>query len=82
MDSQQDPHPSQVTGEPVPGKGTPGRGRSDGSLGQFLSGLLAAMCRLGPAQGGAALRHQEGNRIDVLAVHPELAGRATVPRLG
>jgi multidrug resistance efflux pump len=35
-----------------------------------LSGLLAATCRLGPAQAAAALRHNEGNRIDVLALYP------------
>ncbi len=79
MDSQQDPHPTPATGEPTPGKGMPGRGRSDGSLGQFLSGLLAAMCRLGPAQGAAALRNQDGNRMEVLAVHPELAGGGSPP---
>ncbi len=72
MESQQNPSAIPSTGEPVPGKGTPGRGRREGSLGEFLSGLLAATCRLGPALAGVVLRHQEGNRIDVLAVHPEL----------
>jgi hypothetical protein len=37
------------------------------------------MCRLGPAQGAAALRHQDGNRMEVLAVHPELAGGGSPP---
>jgi multidrug resistance efflux pump/GAF domain-containing protein len=63
----------------VAGKAAPGRGRRDGSLAEFLSGLLAATCRLGPAQAGVVLRHQEGNRIDVLAVHPELTDAEEPP---
>jgi hypothetical protein len=35
-----------------------------------LSGLLTATCRLGPAEAGTILRYQEGNKIDVLALHP------------
>ena len=67
-------------------------GRRDGSLAEFLSGLLVATCRLGPAQAGVVLRqgsqtrsdasgvpHQEGNRIDVLAVHPELTDAQEPP---
>lgn len=79
MESQQNPSAIPSPGEPVPGKAIPGRGRRDGSLAEFLSGLLAATCRLGPAQAGVVLRHQEGNRIDVLAVHPELADSEEPP---
>jgi GAF domain-containing protein/biotin carboxyl carrier protein len=92
VESQQNPSAIPSGGEPVPGKATPGRGRRDGSLAEFLSGLLAATCRLGPAQAGVVLRqgsqtrsdasgvpHQEGNRIDVLAVHPELADSEEPP---
>jgi hypothetical protein len=59
-----------LAGGPAPGKTPAGPGRPDGSLGRFLSGLLVATCRLGPAQAGAALRAGDGNRIDVLALHP------------
>jgi GAF domain-containing protein/biotin carboxyl carrier protein len=79
VESQQNPSAIPSTGEPVPGKATPGRGRRDGSLGEFLSSLLIATCRLGPAQAGVVLRHQEGNRIDVLAVHPELTDAQEPP---
>jgi GAF domain-containing protein/biotin carboxyl carrier protein len=48
-------------------------------VGQFLSGLLAAACRLGPAQGGAALRYNDGGRVDVLALHPELTAPQSLP---
>jgi multidrug resistance efflux pump len=33
--------------------------------------MLVAACRLGPADAAAVLRSQEGNRVDVLALHPE-----------
>ncbi len=79
MESQQNPSPIPAAGEPVSGKAAPGRGRRDGSLAEFLSGLLVAACRLGPAQAGVVLRHQEGNRIDVLAVHPALADSEEPP---
>ncbi len=79
MESQQNPSPIPSTGEPVPGKAVPGRGRRDGSLAEFLSGLLVATCRLGPAQAGVVLRHQEGNRVDVLAVHPQMADSEEPP---
>jgi len=79
VESQQNPSPIPSTGEPVPGKAVPGRGRRDSSLGEFLSGLLVATCRLGPAQAGVVLRHQEGNRVDVLAVYPELANSEEPP---
>jgi len=72
VESQQSPIPIPSAGEPAQGKATPGRGRQDGSLGRFLDGLLAATCRLGPAQAGAALRHNDGNRIDILALYPAL----------
>jgi GAF domain-containing protein len=72
VESQQGPSSVPSAGEPAQGKTLAGRGGSENSLGQFLSGLLAAACRLGPAQAGAALRHNDGNRIDVLALHPAL----------
>jgi hypothetical protein len=72
MNSQPSPNTDRAEDEPIHDKTTSGRDRYDGSLGQFLSSLLASTCRLGPAQAGAALRRQEGNRIDVLALHPEL----------
>lgn len=68
MESQQSPDPS--TDVPAQRNISGVRGRSDNSLGQFLSGLLAATCRLGPAEAAAVLRHNEGNTIDVLALHP------------
>jgi hypothetical protein len=73
MDSQQSPDPTRTASEPTPGKSPDGRGRHNGSLSRFLSGLLAAESRLGPAEGGAVLRGGEGDRMDVLALCPELA---------
>jgi GAF domain-containing protein len=68
MESQQNPGPS--TDEPVQGNVTGARARSDNSLGQFLSGLVTAACRLGPAEAGTVLRYNEGDKIDVLALYP------------
>ena len=79
MDSQQSPNPTQTAGEPTQGKAVGGRGRHDGSLSQFLSNLLAAESRLGPAEGGAVLRNGEGDRVDVLALYPELAENGKPP---
>ena len=79
MDSQQNPNPAQTGSEPAHGKAIGGGGRSDSALGQFLSGLLAAVGRLGPTQAGAVLRHQDGNRIDVLALQPELVDSDGLP---
>jgi multidrug efflux pump subunit AcrA (membrane-fusion protein)/GAF domain-containing protein len=73
MESQQNRDAVRETGEPAAGKAVPSRGRSDGSLGQFLDGLLMATCRLGPAQDGAVLRPSEGNRVDVLALYSHTA---------
>jgi len=72
VESQQREGSIPSAGAPTQGKGPAGPNRSDGSLGPFLAGLLAATCRLGPAQAGAVLRRGDGNRIDVLAVHPNL----------
>lgn len=77
MDSQQNQDPAPTTGQPVQSKTVPGA--RDGSLRDFLSGLLAATCRLGPAQAGAAVRHGAGNRIDVLALHPEMTDPNSPP---
>ena len=74
MESQQGPSSVPSAGEPPRGRAAAASGRSDGALGQFLAGLLATTCRLGPAQAGAALRHNDGNRIDVLALHPSTEG--------
>jgi len=79
MDSQQSPSPTRAASEPTQGKSLGGRGRHNGSLSRFLSGLLAAESRLGPAEGGAILRNGEGDRVDVLALCPELAGEGTPP---
>jgi len=79
VSSQHDPSPTRSAGAPAHGKVIPVGGRRDGSLGEFLSNLLAGACRLGPADAGAALRHSEGNRIDVLAVHPGLAQAESPP---
>jgi GAF domain-containing protein/biotin carboxyl carrier protein len=72
MNSQQSPNIDRAEGEPIHGKTASGHGHYDGWLGEFLASLLATACRLGPAQSGAVLCGNEGNRVDVLALHPEL----------
>jgi GAF domain-containing protein/biotin carboxyl carrier protein len=79
MNSQQSPNTDRAEGEPIHGKTASGRGQYDGSLGEFLAGLLTAACRLGPAQSGAVLRGNEGNRVDVLALHPALTEAESRP---
>jgi hypothetical protein len=64
----------------LPRSRTPaGDGRSNGSLNGFLADLLATTCRLGPAQAGAVLRYNDGAKIDVLALHPEMSDPDHVP---
>ncbi len=70
MSSEESSDPTQTAG--TPNKVAQERGRHDGSLGQFLFGLLVAECRLGPASDGALLRYGEGDKVDVLALYPEL----------
>lgn len=72
MESQRSSSPVPSAEGPVQNQAVAGEGRSDGALGRFLTGLLVATCRLGPAQAGAALRHNDGNRVDILALHPPL----------
>ncbi len=72
MESQQSPDTIPSTADSTQGKAiVSAPGQPEGSLGQFLSGLLAATCRLGPAAAGVVVRHQGGGRIDALAMYPE-----------
>ena len=55
-------------------------GQYDGSLGQFLSAMLATACRLGPAEAGAVLRRTDTASIDILAVRPAMAEKTSPPQ--
>jgi multidrug efflux pump subunit AcrA (membrane-fusion protein) len=79
MDSQQSPHPTEPVEKSTQGKAVGGRTPRDGALGRFLADLLAAVCRLGPAAAGAILRDGEGDRVDVLALHPKLEENGKPP---
>lgn len=54
-------------------------GQYDGSLGQFLSAMLATECRLGPAEAGAVLRRTDKASIDILAMRPAIAEKTSSP---
>jgi biotin carboxyl carrier protein len=53
--------------------------RSDGSLGQFLSAMLATECLLGPAESGAVLRRTDEASVDVLALRPAVRDKTSPP---
>lgn len=79
MDSQQKSRMTQNAGAPTPGKTVGGRGRADGSLGEFLSNLLVAACHLGPTDAGAVLHLSDTNKADVLAFYPDLTQNEQPP---
>jgi multidrug resistance efflux pump/GAF domain-containing protein len=47
--------------------------------GQFLQNLLAAQCFLGQADSGAILRVNQEQKVDVLALYPQLKKQASNP---
>jgi multidrug resistance efflux pump len=51
----------------------------DSNPGQHLADSLAALCFLGPAEGGAFLRPIREKDVDVLALHPRLSQDASAP---
>jgi len=48
--------------------------------GQFLQNLLAAQCFLGQADGGAILRISQEQKVDVLALYPQLKKNDSDPQ--
>lgn len=53
--------------------------QSNSNPSQFLVDLLAAQCLLGLADGGAILRANQDRDIDVMALFPQLVGKASAP---
>ena len=51
----------------------------NGDRESFLQNLLAAQCFLGHADGGVILRHNHGQKIDILSLYPQAKNNGPVP---